>query len=77
MRLIDVAIPKFEDNVPSNSPLPYAMGLSTDFQLPPLFRREDQEYHVDYEDDDDPKTESKAQDDPFFDVPDGSLQEIG
>ena len=72
MRLIDVAIPKFDDNVPLNSPL---QGLSTNFQLPPLFRRGDQEYHVGYEDDDDlPQAESKAPDSPFFDAPDESLQ---
>lgn len=74
MRLIDVAIPKFEDDSPSSS-VPRSKGLSTDFQLPPLFGRGDQEYHVDYEDDDDPKkVEPKVQGDQFFDAQDGSLQ---
>jgi vacuolar protein sorting-associated protein 13A/C len=46
MRLIDVAIPKFEDNATANSSFPSSKGLSTDFQLPTLFGRGDQEYHV-------------------------------
>ena len=64
MRLIDVAIPKFGDN--TSGALPPSKVLSTDFQLPTLFGRGDEEYHVDYEDDDPPKGESKVQD--------GSLQ---
>jgi len=71
MRLIDVAIPKFEDNSPSGTLPP--KGFSTDFQLPTLFGRGDDEYHVDYDEDGRSKVESKIEN-AFFNVQDRSLQ---
>lgn len=71
MRLIDVAIPKFEDNSPSGTLPP--KGFSTDFQLPILFGRGDEEYHVDYDEYDSSKVESKIEG-VFFNAQDRSLQ---
>ena len=71
MRLIDIAIPKFDEDTPITPEPP--KGISPNFQLPAFFGQPEQEYNIDDEDDQaDP--EETGQDDQFFDATDGTIQ---
>ncbi len=75
MRIIDVAIPKFDDDVPSRPVAHQSKQLSANFQLLPIFGPPQKEYDFDDENDQKNLNEvgSPSQAD-FFDATDGSLQ---
>jgi vacuolar protein sorting-associated protein 13A/C len=73
MRIVDVAIPKFDDDVPSQPVAHQSKQLTTNFQLPPLFGPPEKEYDFDDENDQN-EVGSPNQADNFFDATDGSLQ---
>lgn len=72
MRLVDIAIPKFDEDVTLDPPEP-AKGLSSSFQLPALFGPAEPEYNIDDEDDH-AGPDDIGQDDQFFDAIDGAAQ---
>lgn len=72
MRLIDIAIPKFDEDVTAVPPEP-AKAPSSSFQLPALFGQVEQEYNIDDEDDH-AGADDTGQDDQFFDAIDGIAQ---
>ena len=74
MRLIDVCIPKFEDNYQAEIPAPPVRNVAGSFQLASgLFGQTETEYNID-EDEDELDDSSGAREDQFFEAEDGTTE---
>lgn len=77
MRLVDVCIPRFDNETETQvSPPPAAVATSRGFQLPSgLFRQPETEYNVDEDDSDEiDEEDTSPREDEFFEADDGTLQ---